>query len=151
MTARVRPLRWIVAAVVIAALVGSMVLVNVRTASTQPIRTRVSFKVTDKTVKPKQRIRFFGKVKSPRAKCRRGRIVVLRRKGTGRVKQTRSDREGEYRFRINPKPDRGRYFVRVKPKFVNIGYGYAGYGYSERRRCRPAKSKIIRIRPAPGG
>ena len=103
--------------------------------------------MTDKTVKPKQRIRFFGKVKSPRAKCRRGRIVVLRRKGTGRVKQTRSDREGEYRFRINPKPDRGRYFVKVKQKFANIGYGE--YGYTERRRCRGATSKVIRIRPAP--
>src|SRR5918996_2522015 len=146
MTARAGVLRWIVAAVVIAALVGSMLLVNVETASTQPIRTRVSISVTDKTVKPKQRIRFFGKVKSPRAKCRRGRIVVLKRKGTGKVKQTRSDREGEYRFRINPKPDRGRYFVRVKAKFVNVPTGE--YGYRERRRCRPATSRIIRIRPA---
>ena len=147
MTARAGALRWIVAAVVIAALVGSMVLVNVETASTQTIGTRVGFKATDKTVKPKQKITFFGKVKSSRGKCRRGRVVVLKRKGSGKVKQKRSDREGEYRFRLNPKPDRGKYFVKVKQKFANIGYGE--YGYKERRRCRGVTSKVIRIRPAP--
>jgi hypothetical protein len=148
MTASARAVRWIIAAVVIAALVGSMVLVSVETASTQPIRTRVGIKVTDRTVRPKQKITFFGKVKSPRGKCRKRRVVVLKRKGTGKVKQKRTDREGEYRFRIDPKPNRGRYFVKAKKKFVNIGYGYPGYGYTERRKCRADTSRIIRIRPA---
>ena len=148
MTGGVRATRWVITAVVIAALVGSMVFVSVQTASSQRIRTRVGIKVTDRTVKPKQKIQFFGKVKSPRGKCRRGRVVVLKRKNKGKVRQKRSDREGEYRFRINPKGDRGRYFVKVKPKFANIGYGTPGYGYTERRKCRGTKSRIIRIRPA---
>ena len=133
-------------AVVIIALVGAMLMIDSSTSTAAKIRTSVSLKVTDRTVRPKQRILFFGRVKSPRAKCRRNRVVLLKRRGTGTVKRDRSDREGEFRFRINPKPDRGTYFVKVKKKRIRRPPNYYGYG-GGRDTCRSATSKRIRIRP----
>jgi hypothetical protein len=149
MTLHAGALRRILVAVVIVALIGSMVVIGSDTGNAARIRTRVTLKVTDRTVRPHQKIIFFGKVKSPRRKCRRNRVVLLKRKGTGTVKRDRSDREGEFRMRIDPKPNRGRYFVKVKKKRIRRpGYGYYGYG-GGRDTCRRARSRTIRIRPRP--
>jgi hypothetical protein len=150
MTMTAGVLRRAIVAVLVVALVGTMLLVSANRGQTRPIRTRVTLHVTDRTVRPHQKIIFFGKVKSRRAKCRRNRVVVLKRKGTGAIKRKRSDREGEFRFRIDPKPNRGRYFVVVKRKRISRpGYGYP-YGYGGRRdTCLRARSRTIRIRPAP--
>jgi hypothetical protein len=149
MIAHAGVIRRMIVAVLVIALVGAMILIDSETSTAARIRTKATLKVTDKTVRPKQRILFFGKVKSPRGKCRRNRVVLLKRKGTGTVKRDRSDREGEFRFRINPKPDRGTYFVKVKSKRIRRpGYGYYGYG-GGRDTCRSDTSKRIRIRPRP--
>ena len=137
-------------AALVVALIASVLLIAAKPARTA-VRTRVSIHVTDRTVRPNQKINFFGKVKSPRRKCERRRTVVLKRKGTGKVKRDVTDREGEYRIRINPRPNRGRYFVVVKPKRIRVaGYGgYSGYGYDPRfRRCAKARSRTINISPA---
>jgi hypothetical protein len=147
MTATAGAMRRIIITIVIAALVGSMLLIGADPGTTAPVRTKVGLRVTDKTVGPRQKILFFGKVKSPKGKCRRNRKVALFRKGTGKLKQKKTDGEGEYRFRINPRPDRGRYYVKaLKKKFKRGGYGYYGYGGGNRR-CRVDKSKVIKIRP----
>jgi hypothetical protein len=129
------------------ALVASMVFITAEPAQTKGIKTKVTFKTTDRTVKPDQKILFFGKVKSKKKKCEKRRKVVLKRRGTGKVDTDRSDGEGEYRFRLNPEPDLGTYFVKVKKKKIRVrGYGY-GYGGKKKRKCKKAISRDITIRP----
>jgi hypothetical protein len=141
------------------AMVAAVVFVAPDPAKTA-IRSKVTFKVTDRTVRPHQRVIFFGKVKPKKhkKKCRRNRKVVLIQKGEGKVRSKRTDGEGEYSFRLDPKYD--KYRVKVKKKKIRVkadgdgGYGYGyGYGYDgkKKKRCRKAKSRFIRIRPVPGG
>jgi hypothetical protein len=153
MTGAVRRLTAVVIAV---AMVAAMVFLTSDPAKTA-IRTRVSFNVDDKTVKPNEKVLFFGKVKSKKNKCKKNRKVVLKRKGTGKIRSKRSDGEGEFSFRHNPNPDHGRFYVVVKKKRIKTGggggggYGYGyGYGYgAKKKKCKKAVSRTIRIRPAP--
>jgi hypothetical protein len=144
MTGAVRRMTAVVIAV---AMVAAVVFFTSDPAKTA-IKTRVTFHVTDKTVKPNQKVLFFGKVKSKKKKCKRHRKVVLKRKHTGKVKTDKSDREGEYMMKINPEPDHGTYYVVVKKKTIKSG-GY-GYGYGGgKKKCKRVRSRNIRIRPAP--
>jgi hypothetical protein len=142
-------LRKVGVALLVAAMIGSLVLVAATPALTKPIKVRIKFGVSDRTVKRNQEIVFFGRLKSKKKKCIRFSKVYLKRKGVGVVDVDRTDREGEFRFRIDPQPNRGRYFARFRGKKINKpGYGY-GYGYGGgKRRCGKATSRVIRIRPA---
>jgi hypothetical protein len=131
----------------VAALVGSLLFVGAEPALTKPVKVRiVGFGVSDRTVRPHQKIVFFGRLKSKKKRCIRHSKVYLKRKGTGVVDVDRTDRDGEFRFRIDPQPNHGRYFARFRGKKGKPGYGY-GYG-GRKRRCGKATSRIIRIRPA---
>lgn len=134
------------------ALVATMAFLAAEPAQSKGIKTKVTFHVTDRTVKPDQKILFFGKVKSKKHKCEKKRKVVLKRVGTGKVKSDKSDGEGEYKIRINPEPDHGRYYVVVKKKKIKVkgggGYGYGyGYGGKKTKKCKKAVSHTIKIRP----
>jgi hypothetical protein len=149
MTSAVRRMTAVLIAV---AMVAAMVFFTSEPAKTA-IKSKVKLSVSDKTVKPHEKILFFGKVKSRKHKCEKNRKVVLKRKRTGKVKSKKTDGEGEFSFRIDPKPNRGRYYVVAKKKRIKRG-GYGGYGYGygydgARRTCRKARSRTIRIRPAP--
>ena len=151
MTSAVRRMTAVLIAV---AMVAAMVFFTSDPAKTA-IRTRVTLRVDDKTVKPNEKVLFFGKVKSKKGKCKKNRKVVLKRKGTGKIRQKRSDGEGEFSFRHNPEPDHGRFYVVVKKKKFKKGYGGGGgygygYGYgAKKKKCKRARSRTIRIRPAP--
>jgi hypothetical protein len=134
------------------AMVAAVVFVSADPAKTA-IKTKVTFHVTDKTVKPHEKVIFFGKVKPKKhkKKCRRHRKVVLIQKGEGKVKSKKSDGEGEYMFKLDPKYD--KYRVKVKKKKIQVkngGYGGYGYGGKKTKKCKKAKSRYIRIRPVPG-
>jgi hypothetical protein len=145
MTVTVRRLTGVVIA---AALIAAMVLVTAEPAKTA-INTTVTFKVTDKTVKPNQKVLFFGKVKSKKAKCEKKRKVVLKQVGEGKIDSKKTDAEGEYSFKHDPEPDLSSYFVKVKKKKIKVGggYGYYGYGEKKKKKCKAVESKIIDIRP----
>jgi hypothetical protein len=142
-------LRKVGVALLVAAMVGSLLFVSATPALTKPIKVRIKLGVSDRTVRKHQKVVFFGRLKSKKKKCIRNSKVVLKRKGVGVVDRDRTDREGEFRFRIDPQPNRGRYFAKFRGKKIRKpGYGY-GYGYGGgTRRCGKAKSRIIRIRPA---
>ncbi len=142
-------LRKVGVALLVAAMVGSLLFVAATPGLTRPIKVRIKFGVSDRTVKKNQEIVFFGRLKSKKKKCIRNSKVFLKRKGVGIVDRDRTDREGEFRFRIDPRPNRGKYRAVFKGKKIRKpGYGY-GYGYGGgKRRCGKAKSRVIRIRPA---
>jgi hypothetical protein len=129
----------------VAALVGSLLFVTATPALTQPIRVRIKLGVSDRTPPKDEKVIFFGRLKSRNKKCIRNSTVLLRRKGAGVVDVDKTDRQGEFFFVV--KPRRGRYVAKFRGKTITKpGYGY-GYG-GEIRRCRKAKSRVIRIRPA---
>jgi hypothetical protein len=140
-------LRRVGVVLLVAAMVASLLFVTAEPATTRPVKVRIKFGVSDRTVRKNQKIVFFGRLKSKKKKCIRNSKVLLKRKGVGVVDRDRTDREGEFRFRIDPQPNRGRYFARFRGKKIKKpGYGY-GYG-GGKRRCGKAKSRVIRIRPA---
>jgi hypothetical protein len=140
--------RRVTAVVIAAAMIAAMVFFTSEPAETKAIKTRVTLRVDDKTVRPNEKVLFFGKVKSKKNKCKKNRKVILKRKGTGKIKKKRSDGEGEFSFRHNPNPDRGRFYVVVKKKKIRKGGGGYGYGYGgKKRKCKRAVSRTIKIRP----
>jgi hypothetical protein len=100
--------------------------------------SRVSLGVSDRTVRPNQRITFFGRLRNEHRNCRRGELVQLIRRGSGVVETDRTDRQGEFSFRHNPQPNRGRFFARYN--------GKGRFGYNNRHRCGADSSRTIRIR-----
>lgn len=103
--------------------------------------SKVVLHVSDNTVRPNQTIVFFGKLRGTRHRfCKRGSTIELVRKGQGVVATDRTDRQGEFRFREDPQPNRGRYFARYR--------GSGRFGYGNGHLCRRDRSRTIRIRRA---
>ena len=96
------------------------------------------FDVSDRSVKKNQEIVFFGKLRNRHRKCRAEEEVELVRRRTGVVDVDITDDEGEFRFKQDPQPNRGRYFARYR--------GKGRFGYGDQHRCSRAVSEVIRIR-----
>jgi hypothetical protein len=109
-------------------------------ASAHFVKSNLSLHADDKRVSGNEKVILFGKL-SPRghkAPCRRTATIELVRRNTGVVATTGVDREGEFFFRIDPKPNHGTYFAR---------YGGSGkFGYQNRHRCGARSSNSIEIK-----
>ena len=122
----------------IAASVGMLALSGPNTALAHFDDSRVSLNVSDRTVSGDQRVVFFGRLRNAHDRCVGNELIQLKRKGSGVVATDRTDGDGEFRFRINPRPNRGRYFAH---------YGGKGrFGYNNNHRCGADNSRTIRIR-----
>ena len=131
----------------ITALVGSVSLVASAMvigfgspASSHKSETSVGMSVSDRTVRPNQRIVFFGKLRGDHDGCRRNQVVELVRRYRGVVASDETDSEGEWRVVIDPQPNYGRYFARYR--------GRGEFGYGGAHSCAPDTSAIRRIRRA---
>ena len=120
------------------ALVSSLVLTVAPAANAHFGESRLSLSVDDKRASGKEKILFFGKLRNSHRKCRSGEEVVLVRRGSGVVAVDVTDNEGEFAFKIDPQPNRGRFFARYK--------GHGKFGYNKKHRCSKAVSRVIRIR-----
>jgi hypothetical protein len=136
--------RKAISVLVAATALASSLLFSIMTpASSHFAPSSLSLHVSDKSVRPHQRIVFFGRLRQVHRRCRRGARIQLVRRGKGVVRTDRTDREGEFRLPIDPKPNHGRYFARYRGS-GRFGYGY-GYGYGATHRCGGARSRRIRI------
>ena len=100
--------------------------------------SRVSLSVSDRTVTGDQKVVFFGRLRNEHNRCVGNEVILLKRRGTGTVARDRTDGDGEFRFRIDPQPNHGRYFARYR--------GKGRFGYANRHRCGADRSRTIRIR-----
>ena len=132
---RSRTIRSLLAAALAA---GSLVLIGSTPVGAHLSESRISLHVDDHTVKPDQRVLFFGRLRNTHLKCRQGEEVELVRRGTGVVDVDVTDAEGEFSFKQDPKPNRGRYFARYR--------GKGRFGYNNQHRCSRAVSDPVRIR-----
>lgn len=126
--------------VCIIASVGMLAIGAPNTALAHFDDSRVSLNVSDRTVRPNQRIVFFGRLRNEHGRCVRNQLILLKRRGTGVVARDRTDGDGEFRFRIDPRPNRGRYYARYR--------GKGRFGYNNNHRCGADNSRTIRIRRA---
>ena len=134
-----RKLRRTIAALGSVVLLASVMVIGSGTpASSHRSETSVSLRVSDRTVRPRQRVVFFGRLRGDHLGCRRNQMVELVRRGTGVVASDETDSEGEFRMRHDPQPNRGRYFARYR--------GRGKFGYRGRHSCAPDISRTIRIR-----
>jgi hypothetical protein len=121
---------------------AALVVAGALPASAHSVESHVSLDVSDRTVRRGQVITFFGKLttEAHKRRCQRGAEVHLIRKGTGPVATDTTDNQGEFSFRIDPRPNRGRYFARYE--------GSGRFGYNNQHRCEADESRVIRIRRA---
>ena len=126
---------------VLTVLVGAMTLVGVPSAQGHFIDSDITgFDVDDNTVRKHQKVTFFGKLKTRgHSGCNDNARVELVRKGDGAIDSTRTDNQGEFSFRFDPQPNRGKYFARYN--------GSGRFGYGNGHRCSAASSDRERIRP----
>jgi hypothetical protein len=95
-------------------------------------------------VHPRDRVLIMGKLK-PKA-CRKHKVIRLMKVKKGRDKvlaKDRTDREGEYLFKLHP-----RRTLKVYTRFrgsVTTGYNYGTY-YGHSHTCNPSRSDTVKIR-----
>ena len=102
--------------------------------------SRISLHVDDHTVKGNEKVLFFGKLRNTHLKCRANEVVVLKRRGSGVIDSDVTDADGEFSFRQDPQPNRGRFFARYR--------GKGRFGYGNGHRCSQATSDPVKIRRA---
>ena len=93
---------------------------------------------SDRRVRPRQVVTFTRKLRNQHQKCRCPQEVELVRRGVGVVDVDLTDAEGEFVFKQDPQPNRGRYFARYR--------GRGRFGYGQGHRCGRAISEVILIR-----
>jgi hypothetical protein len=124
-----------------AVLVGGLLFSSAPVAGAHVVPSSITFGVSDRTVRPHQRIFFFGDLHTPgHPRCHVNALIVLRRVHTGIVATTRTDAQGTFAFRIDPRPNHGRYYAHYR--------GRSGFGYLNSHGCLASNSRVIRIRRA---
>ncbi len=116
------------------AIAGSLALLPMETS--QAHRFRAGGSTSIKYRRPA----FKGRIRSPRKFCRRNRFVTVNRVRRGRdrrIGQDFSNRRGRWRV-VKRNPRDGRYYARVA--------GKRRKRHRHSHRCRPFRSRIIRIR-----
>src|SRR5436190_19938429 len=88
-------------------------------AGTKKFRTHVTINFSQTTYSSK----FFGKVKSKKAACRKKRKVLVFRKNTPNVKiaKTKSNKKGKWHTNLSGTPPPGKYFAKAKKKKLHHG------------------------------
>jgi hypothetical protein len=121
------------------ALVGGLVISSAPLANAHVVPSFLSFGVSDRTVRRHQSIFFFGDLRTPGHRgCHRNALIILRRRHSGIVDTTHTDFQGNYVFKIDPKPNHGRYYARYR--------GRSDFGYQGSHGCLDDTSRIIHIR-----
>ena len=101
----------------------------------------LSLGVSDHTVNRHQSVFFFGDLRTPgHRRCHRNALIILKRRHTGIVATTHTDLQGNYVFKIDPKPNHGRYYTRYR--------GRGSFGYQGNHGCLGDTSPLVRIRRA---
>jgi hypothetical protein len=119
-----------------------LTVATVAPAGAHSVESSLSLSVSDNTVRPRQDITFFGRLRTEghEQRCESGASIKLIRVGSGVVATDVTDAQGEFSFTIDPQPNRGSYFAR---------YGGSGrFGYANRHRCEGDDSRTISIRRA---
>ena len=105
--------------------------------------------VDDHTVKPHQKVTFFGKLSTPgHPACHMGAKIKIQqrfRKPNGRYEWQLegfafTDNQGEFSFTEDPQPNHGKFFARYR--------GSGRFGYGNGHKCGRAFSDAVRIRLA---
>jgi hypothetical protein len=111
-------------------------------AGAHSAESSLSLSVSDKSVRPRQEITFFGSLTTDghKQRCQSGASIKLIRAGSGVVATDVTDAQGEFSFTIDPQPNRGIYFARYR--------GSGRFGYGNRHRCEGDDSRTITIRRA---
>lgn len=111
-------------------------------AGAHSAESSLSLRVSDRTVRPRQEITFFGRLTTEghEQRCQSGASIKLIRVGSGVVATDVTDAQGEFSFTIDPQPNRGSYFARYR--------GSGRFGYGNRHRCEGDDSRTISIRRA---
>ncbi len=102
--------------------------------------SRITLSVDDHSVRKNQSVIFYGKLRNAHRKCRAGEEVQLKRVRTGVIATDVTDSDGEFRFKLDPQPNRGKFFARYR--------GKGRFGYGNKHKCSAAQSDIVRIRRA---
>ncbi|MDP9223665.1 MAG: hypothetical protein M3P18_07375 [Actinomycetota bacterium] len=124
-----------------AGLVAGLLISIAPVASAHIVPSYVSLGVSDRTVRPHQEIFFFGDLRTPgHPRCHKDARIALVRRHTGVVARTRTDEQGTFVFKIDPKPNHGRYFARYR--------GSNLFGYNHSHGCLGDRSRLIHIRRA---
>lgn len=98
-------------------------------------RKKFGSKVTIHFAQSTYTAKFFGKVKSHKAACRKGRKLVLFRRPKARIGSTKSKRTGAWTLSTGGAPSHGRYFAVARRQKLR----------RDRIICKAARSPVIRI------
>jgi hypothetical protein len=124
-----------------AVFIVGLALSSVTGASAHVVPSYVSIGVSDHTVTRHQSIFFFGDLRTPgHRRCHRNAEILLKRLHTGVVARTTTDSQGTFAFKIDPRPNHGRYYVRYR--------GRSGFGYNNSHGCTADNSRLVHIRRA---
>lgn len=117
---------------------GSLGLTSSTPVGAHFSESKITLRTDDHRAKGKEKIIFYGRLRNTHRKCRANEEVVLKRRGQGVVDVDVTDADGEFSFKHDPQPNRGRFFARYR--------GKGRFGYGQGHRCSKAVSDPVRIR-----